>query len=86
MRLSSETLLTILDEETLEKLERFCEGAIVVFNKRKIQHRHIRKDYERLTENGTMKIDALRLLAEQYNKSERQIRRIVNAEQNRQTS
>ena len=80
MRLNSEVLLTVLDEETLERLERFCEGAVVVFNKRKIQKRYIRKEYIKLTKSGTRKVEAIKILASKYEKSERQIRRIVNEE------
>jgi len=81
MRLNSDALLTIIDEETLEKIERFCEGAVVVFNKRKIQKKYIQKEFKRLMQSNIKKVDAIKILATQYNKSERQIRRIVDAKE-----
>ena len=72
-----EYLRSVLDEETLDRVCRYLKGCRVSFNKHDIEHREIYKAFVYQSEHGAKNSTIIKDLAAQYEKSERQIWRII---------
>ncbi len=73
----SECLHAVLDEETAAKVCRYLKGCRVSFSKHSIEHKEIYQAYIEMVQSGAKNSVAIKSLAAQFEKSERQIYRIV---------
>ena len=73
----SECLRAVLDDETAEKVCRYLKGCRVSFGKHSIEHKEIYQAYIETVQSGTKNSAAIKSLAARFEKSERQIYRIV---------
>ena len=73
----SECLRAVLDEETAEKVCRYLKGCRVTFAEHSIEHKEIYQAYLAMVQSGAKNSAAIKSLAAQFEKSERQIYRIV---------
>lgn len=67
----------VVDEETFRRLCNHFKGCRISFNTHSIEHREIAEKFNHQVKGGAKQSDIIRALAMHYEKSERQIRRIV---------
>lgn len=72
-----EVIDMVLDKQSAAKLKRYLKGCRVSFNTYEIEQEEICESYQALARCGTRRSEAVRMLATEYGKSQRQIRRII---------
>ena len=72
-----EFLCAVLDEETADKVCRYLKGCRVSFNKHDIEHKEIYQAYKHQSGQGAKNSVIVKALSAQFEKSERQIWRII---------
>ena len=77
LEVEPEYLLNAVDEETLEKIWESMAGMRVYFPKNVIRHKAIQKAFKKIHQGTVSYAEAVRIVAINFEMSERQIREIV---------
>jgi hypothetical protein len=78
--IDAKSLLLVLDKETAKKVWYTFKGCRITFPKCECEQDEIASMYRNMVKSGTRKPDAIKRLAEVFEFSERNIRRIIKKE------